>query len=187
MMHGGIIDHVPRPLYAFWESYDFSHPDQSGVSVPQSGDGLDIELLAKQTVKSNILPNEPFETIYEGFLEVAITNASFMEFEMRFFHKFGAQEFWASRNAEYRVSNNSVLTIPLNIYNSISQVPLGTYTTRDGTSITVTEADLRGDIELQILLRVTSLNRGTRARRANTIDIQEQLGKVHFRQLHPVL
>lgn len=186
-MHGGIINHVPRPLYAFWESFDFSHPNQEGSSVPQSGDGLDIELLAKQTVASSLLPNTPFETIYEGFLEVAVTNQSFMEFELRFYHKFGTQEFWASRNAEYRVINNSVLTVPLNIYNSISQVSVGTYTTRDGTQITVTEADLRGDIELQIVLRVTSLNRNTRARRGNTIDIQEQLGKVHFRQLHPVL
>lgn len=184
---GVLQGYVPLPIYLFDQQYDLSDVDRSALMLSDSGDGEDIELLPLTTVKSNLIAGSDFITEYEGALEMAVTNRSFINVEMRFFHKFGNQPgFWASRQERlFAAANNATINIGLGVFNSRTRLPLGEFTTQDGTKIVITPQDLKSDLQIRLIARITSLARSNQARRGNTIDLITHNAKVTFHQLTP--
>lgn len=173
-------------IFAYRKSFDFENINLQNRAVSETGTGLDITLIPRQTISSNIHANVDFISEYEGFVDFEVTEPCYTVIELRFYHQFGSQPgFWASRNYEFRLPRDSEETVPLNVFNSRSQVPLGRFTTRDGVEIEITEADLKSELTLELVLRVWCERRGSRERIANTLNIVSDLGQAYYYQYQP--
>ena len=149
-----------------------------------------INLIPRTTVAGGIQAGNDFITDYEGFLEIenTATKDVGLELTVRFTHWFGSPEqtFVSTRQYKQRIGRNVTETIPLSIYNSRTQLRIGTFTTQDGTEITVTQEDLDNDIDIQLDIQVSIYNRAFGKKltaAADTVELSEQLGSVHFWQL----
>ena len=172
--------------YSYNQSYDLANI--SLQTVTSADPAPVISLLTRRQAPGGILPNVPFITDYEGFIELLDPNAQVgVELALRFTHRVGNNpDFISTRIYRQRVGQDTEETIPLNAFSSRTSIPMGSYTTQDGTTITVTESDFENPVDIQIDLRIRLFNKGFTTEvtdGSRTIQIETQLAAVHFWQL----
>ena len=152
-----------QSAYAFHQAYDIADPAiASDVDVPAAG--YEIVLIAQQVAVGGIVAGEDFISQWYGTLEVDLDydagNNKQVDFELHFNHtirKDGVPlSFDAVRTVHYRINKQSVFTIPLNVFDSRSVVPIGEYTLQNGTTITLTQEDLDGELTISASLVIKS-------------------------------
>ena len=142
-------DDVNPYLYRIVREHSFNVVTANTV-VATTGEGYEIEAIPAETVSGGLTHETPFLTHWEGFLYVSTTANAFMEVLSRFSHTIGANTFDSDRVAHYRIRANELKTITLQDFSSETTLPApGTYTTRDGTRLTITQEQLDGDIGIQ--------------------------------------
>lgn len=167
------------------ETYNLEELAENDESLLTTGDGLTYNLLPRTSAAGGIQPNADFFTNYEGFITLSTNTALEVVMELRFKHEFGDQpQFISRRQYRARLSNNGEATIPLVAFNSITNIPLGTFETRDGTTITVTAADLRNITHITLDVNIKGFATGqSSGRKAATLDVTSAFAKVKYFQL----
>ena len=130
--------------------------DDTPITVNASGDGYEFDIIPQTTSPGGILTNRDFITEYEGAIRIDTLLTVIVELELKFIHYSGVEgkEFETSRVHNVRIHNNEIQTIPLSIFNSRTQLSLGTRTLADGSQITITQEDLDNDVPIKLTLCV---------------------------------
>ena len=155
------------------------------VALPTTGDGYNIVLTEKYKVKGGLLANRDFDTRYEGSLNITVDKNTVIYLTLVFNHTIldadgnDLYTFKSRRTDNVACIVNTECIIHLNDYDSITQIPLGTFTTRDGTEITVDEAVLARNLKLAIEVDLRAHRSSTNLTAVGLSDT----AKVHFRQL----
>ena len=157
---------LEQSAYHFYSRYSLTDPAIAvATDIPAAATGgYVLPLIPATTVSAGIAANEDFVAEWLGTLEIDLDydsgNNKRIDFEMHFKHTLRVGgvplSFDAVRTVHYRVNRQTVFTLPLNIFNSRSRVPLGEFQLRDGTTIMITQDDLDDDFEIQAELRIKS-------------------------------
>lgn len=174
-----------QPIYHFYSRYSIADPAISTDTAIPAG-GYEIELIPEQTAAGGIAPGQDFVSDWLGTLDVDLKYASGnnkrVTFALHFVHTIRVDgtplTFDAVRTATYRINSAGIFTLPLNVFNSRSRVPLGSYTLQDGTQITITEADLADDLTIKATLEITSQDNN-----ATIEELSIHNGEAYFSQL----
>lgn len=117
----------------------------TSVAIAGSGDGYIASLLPDTEFAGPILAGEPFFTEWEGSINFEFDENANIAFLLHTQHAFGpgfAKTFDHVRSYFFDVNRNRRYSLPLNIFDSISTVRLGSYTPADGDAVEITAADL---------------------------------------------
>ena len=167
----------------------FNIPDVTPTQVRGSSNDMEITLLPRMQVPGGLIPNNDFITDYEGFIQLQNMRSRRVgvQIELNFTHWVGSNPAFVSKRA-YRqgIGGNAHETLPLSIFNSRSNIPIGTYRTADGTEITVTAEDFANPTEIKVAFIVSIYNQSFSAKStddADRITLSENNASVHFWQL----
>ena len=176
----GEIENTLSP-YHYRKLFDLSTKGNEGGSgaleankIGRTDGGKTISLISSQTVGGGLKPSYDFITEWEGFIigslvpytgPAATTNNGqalnanetvTVNFVLEFTHSFGSgpTTFTSRRTYTFVVQAGDSFTIPMSVFSSRSQLQTGTYVTRDGTTITVTQADLDANLTIAYSLNI---------------------------------
>ena len=159
------------------------------ITLPTTGAGHKFVLTPTYKVPGGLLANRDFRTEYEGALHFTINQTSTVYFTIAFAHVLLEADlttvlykFRSDRTDQILGVGNSQGDLHFNVFNSITQLPIGTFRTRDGTEITVTQEVLNRQLKLEIDLFIRAGRAGTQLTALNI----DNTAAVHFRQLKDV-
>jgi len=125
-----------------------------------TGDGYELSVLARTHIDDPIVGNMEFVSEYSGTLHVdgSFSGNTQLEVDLVFRHEYQDGDetvtFDSVRTVSYRVNDREDLTIPLNVFNSRTVVPVGEYELPDGRTLTFTQEILNGGVYITILMRL---------------------------------
>ena len=135
--------------------------------------------LLDQSFDGGIEPGSPFFTIFEGFLVLDGGSTDNYTATLHVGHAWATGEHIdATRTYRVRINRNEVISIPLNVFNSVSEVPLGTFTDANGDTVEITRELLATPTTIAMSLELAR-DGGAVAVETLTLDA----GEVHFHQL----
>ena len=180
-----------REPYIFNKTFNLNFNNVTDLAIPETGDGANIQLLARQNITYTLLPNQPFDTIYEGnvFLTHNVTAGAFVRPYIRVTHfALAGGTFHSDRAYTQFIAANTLATIPLAAFNSVTEIAMGAQRTRDRTNIDVEQRHLEGNVDIRIRMYIQlfsdrALETRIPASDSPTITVTSDLAMVNFRQL----
>lgn len=177
---------MSRVLRRAYRHEIYPAPDEitSDMAIPITGDGLKIPIFPRQKVPGGLVPVEDFVTEWYGAFHIDISVVAILNLSLVTKHYLpNGKSFSSPQNFRFREQKNEEATVGASLFSSRTVLRLGNRRTRDGTEITVTQALLNQEIEIECFLLVTLLNPVTRARIAGAVQhfLAENLHVV-FRQ-----
>jgi len=148
--------------YAFRSAPALTPADiDTQTEVPTTGNGYELSILPRTHIDDPIVGNMEFVSDYSGTLHVDgsfSSNNTQLEVDLVFRHEYQDGDetitFDSVRTVSYRVNNREDLTIPLNVFNSRTVVPVGAYELPDGRTLTFTQEILNSGVYITILMRL---------------------------------
>ena len=158
------------PGYHYHQTIAFTAPNISvSTSIPGGRtDGYVHTLKDWTEYPGGIASMVDFIADFEGFLLLAVDKNSVVDVQLCTSHRWtpdsGPQvEFTSERVYNLRLISGISTAIPLNVFDSRTQVPTGTFNTRDGSEITVDQALLNSPIEIRFQVKIKAYqNNGSR-------------------------
>ena len=137
------------------------------TAISDTGAGYTHTILNKQTAPGGIKPNEPFFVLFDGYLNIETQGSNRVGLTLHTIHKIGAdlsKEFTHDREYIYDQDNNANITVPLNVFNSVSIVRLGSF-----GGITITQEDLDNPSEITYTLEIQLFNPKSETRKSGNL------------------
>lgn len=141
--------------YAFRAAPTLTTTDlASSTAIPTSGDGVIFTILNAEEFAGPVIAGSDFFTFWEGFVELSASVTAALCVRLKTTHAFGAnfaktlvhtRDFWITALV------NARQTMPMNVFDSVSTVQVGTY-----GGVTVTEADLALPVRITYAIEVTA-------------------------------
>ena len=170
---------TPQSAFAFRAKPKLTQFDiTADEAIASSGDGYIVKLLDDQLFAGGLEADSDFFTFFEGFIKVEVANSANVTLRLHVTHKIGAnfaKEFDISKDFQFDLVGGVIVTIPMNVYDSISGVPTGSVTV-GGKTIVITDDDLAAPSKITYAIEVLSAARKTQNRNANTLKTFESVG-----------
>ena len=143
--------------YAYHQATALTAPSVSTATPIPTDPGYVHALLAPREFEGGLSPApQDFVTEYEGVIHLNASERTNVEVDLVTTHSYGdgPVTFSSVRTISFKILANEELSFSLRDFNSRTQIPLGTFTTRDGTEVTVTQAILDEPVTIGANLRV---------------------------------
>ena len=156
--------------YAFRARNELSPANvTSAQTIPTSGTGYEVTLLDEESIVGEVQPDNDFIVDWEGGFSGRVTVAGTLHVILKTTHEFNGKTFVHSRTHQLDVVGNASFFVPMNVFNTRSQVSLGAYRTQAGVTVQITEADLRGPTTITYTLEFQLHNRRAAGRKAGNL------------------
>ena len=170
--------------YLFYARESLSYADSAeSYTVVKDGPGRKFSLLTDEAVAGRVYEDVDFVTEWFGGMNATYDRAGEAVYEMHIGHEFNGKAFDVVRTIRRAVAANRSDYLPLSAFSSVSQVSVGTYTSQQGESIAITEADLEGPTTITIELVVKFEKNGASVA-ANMSDLVWNKPQVRWFQVY---
>ena len=169
----------------------------SGLATPSAthaiaatGDGTDFDVIPTRTSVGGILPDIPFENLFQGQMELQSDVDCSLEIEGRFTHFEGtANAFTTPRTLRIDLTANVPHTEELNGFNSEVAVPLGTLNLPGGGTLESTEELLAAPFPYRLEWRLKAFQLGSTTTRiaANISGFRLIANAIIFKQANRII
>ena len=142
------------------------------TAIPISGAGPTVTLLDAAEIPGPIAAGVDFFTFWQGYIELEVGSHANALLRLHTQHAFGAgfaKVLDHVREVHLDAVAGTRQSVSLGVFNSFSQVAVGTYNLPGGGSVEITEADLAAPSKITYALEVQSAERKTETRNANTL------------------
>ena len=141
--------------YSYYQARRFADPDVTARTAQMTSYKATLH---DELMKGGIAAMVPFVTFYDGFIRLdthqASTNDTY-EVALITTHTFtGGESISSRRQFIARLNRNDKATVGLAEFNSSTEIPLGSYTTPAGETITITPAMLAADVQIKVEIEV---------------------------------
>ena len=150
--------------YVFYARPDLTLPDPITANTDVALTGHEITVLDAHEFTGEILAEQDFTTEWFGGFEIDATWTSSspirsMEVTLTTEHNFNGKSLSHSRAHIMPWVKNAIVDFPMNAFNSVSQVMVGTYTPPGGGDpIEITEQDLLGPVTISYKIKIRGLD-----------------------------
>ena len=140
-------------------------------TIPNDDNGFVITLLDQEVIDGPIQSDNDFITDWTGGFTIRLHANRHIETVMRTTHSFNGKTIVHNRIGEWKgLVDNEMVYFNLNAFDSRSRVSVGAYTRSDGTTVEITEEDLKGSVTLTYELLLHCWNNSGTARQAGAIE-----------------
>lgn len=159
------------------------------LSVPIDGDGATLVIVDERTSVGGIRPGIPFETLWQGQIEIGSASSGTIEFEATFQHFYNTpNQFDITRRIRVDIAANQPVTQNLNAFSSEAVVSLGSYPLPGGGTLEFTDELLAAPFQYRYILNVKAFELGTETRAAKTLSTFDFLSPtIIFKQANRIV
>ena len=149
--------------YKFFQQESLTVPDVStNTQIPASGNGYRFTLLAEKEYTQG-LKTGPFNTAYEGQINITLQRTQTAAIKLSTVHKFsGDKTLTTESTGRFRVNKQDVVTLHLVAFSSVTRLALGNITLDDGSVLNVTDEVLAAATKISINAEITLEEDGVR-------------------------